>query len=517
MLGKIRSLQSGETQDDEVRGPEWCALRKAALFENIIDSLSETVLVVGRTGNIIFANKSQRAHLNGERHPTTQEGYEAGYAIFSADGTRQLPFSEWPISRALRGDFIDSIELKSRLADGREGIFLLSSRPLLDDRGRSEGAIIVTRDITAMRRTEEELRHSQKLETIGQLTGGIAHDFNNMLAAILNASEVLQRGVSGNERLERAAAMVEKAALRGADLTRHLLAFARRQTLSPVALDLAGLLDDALMLIRPALGATIEIEVEALPGVYAFVDPAQLTSALLNLCVNARDAMAPNGGRLTLKVCEQDGFAQIDVIDSGCGMSAETLSRAVEPFFTTKDVGKGSGLGLSMVYGFAQQSGGDLRIESKVGVGTHVRLRVPKSIAPAPAVAAAAPMTLPRTPLSVLVVDDDSLVREALCLQLGDAGFSTISAPDGHAALAMLDEGATFDVLLTDMVMPRGMTGLALAEEVRARRPDVRVIISTGYVEQDLPDQGPNWLLLRKPYTSSKLFATLRSVVLQTN
>jgi len=493
---------------------EQLAVRKAALFETIINSMSEHVLVVDRTGEVIFGNVSQRRHLEGASSPRTSQEWNEGYAIYTADGSRKLEFSEWPLSRALRGDFIESIELRARFPGRPDSIFLLSSRPLIDEAtGELEGAIFVSRDITAMRRTEEELRHSQKLETIGHLTGGIAHDFNNVLAAVLNSSEVLMRAVAGNERLERAASTIERAALRGAELTRHLLAFARRQTLSPKPIDLDLLLADALMLIRPAIGAMIDISVDAQPKVCAFADPVQLTSALLNLCVNARDAMSGQGV-LTIEVREANGLVEVSVSDTGCGMSPEVRRRAVEPFFTTKEVGKGSGLGLSMVYGFAQQSGGDLRIESDVGIGARITLVLPKAAAPAASVAAPQRSAeAPVQPMRVLVVDDDAMVREALCLHLSSAGFQTEAAEDGPTALAMIEAGLSFDLLLTDMVMPRGMTGLALAEHLRASRPGTRVIISTGYVEDELPDAGPNWLLLRKPYTSEELFAAMRRAV----
>ncbi|HYD86855.1 MAG TPA: ATP-binding protein [Vitreimonas sp.] len=511
MLTSLKLAQTGG-QCELTR--EQIALRRAALFETIIDSMTEHVLVVDRTGAVIFGNKSQRKHLDGAPAPRTREEWEEAYAIHTADGSRKLEFSEWPLNRALRGDFIESIELRARFPGQSDNFFLLSSRPLIDETtGQIEGAIFVSRDITAMRRTEEELRHSQKLETIGQLTGGIAHDFNNVLAAVLNSSEVLARAVVGDEKLERAAATIEKAALRGAELTRHLLAFARHQTLSPKPIDLASFLTDALMLIRPAIGAMIEIDVEVQHGLHAFADPVQLTTALLNLCVNARDAMS-GVGELTIRICETEGLVEICVADTGCGMSPEVRERAVEPFFTTKEVGKGSGLGLSMVYGFAQQSGGNLRIESKPGAGARITLALPKAAAPAPVAISAAPPTLPVSPMRVLIVDDDAMVREALKLHLSSAGFQTTTAADGPEAIALIEAGLEFDLLFTDMVMPRGMTGLALAEKLRERRPEIRVIVSTGYVEDDLPEAGPNWLLLRKPYSSNELFGAIRRLIL---
>lgn len=492
---------------------------RAALFESIMESMGESVLVVDRDGKEVFGNRELRrfrgevsdgGDLNAWRQPAVM-------TISDATG-RPLPPEDWPVARALRNDYATNFEIRvvgmAHVPPGQEVVLAISTRSLKDSAGNIEGAVIVTRDITSVRQTEDKLRQSQKLETIGQLTGGIAHDFNNVLAAVLNAAEVVRRGVAGNARLEHAASMIEKAALRGADLTKHLLAFARKQSLNPVATDVTALVDEALLLLRPALGATIDVKVDSTGALYALADPGLLTSALLNLCINARDAMGDRGGALTISLGEAGGMVEITVADTGSGMSPETLSRAVEPFFTTKDIGKGSGLGLSMVFGFAKQSGGDLRIESELGKGTRITILLPVAVAPSSGSAPPEPHPLAPRPIRVLVVDDDELVRDALCMQLTDAGFTTIQAQDGPAALALIDAGIEFDLLFTDMVMPRGMSGVTLAEHVRTRKPDVRVIISTGYVEKELPEGGPNWQLLRKPYTSGALFTVLQNVML---
>src|SRR5262249_31867054 len=355
---------------------------------------------------------------------------------------------------------------------------------LVDALGQIEGAVIVTRDITAERKTQQQLQQSQKLETIGQLTGGVAHDFNNMLAAILSSAEVLSRGVRGDARLEQASATIEKASLRGADLTRHLLAFARKQTLQPVATDINALVQEALSLARPALGATIDILVVSSGEAYALVDPSQLTSALLNLCVNAREAMGDEGGALTISIETPHGAETVRIVveDTGCGMSPEIAARAIEPFFTTKGHGKGTGLGLSMVFGFARQSGGDLWIESAVGKGTTMTMLLPRTAAPAPKALARGFQTVDQR-LRILVVDDDDLVRQALALQLTDGGFEALAVRDGPEALKSIDNGLAFDLLLTDVVMPHGMSGVALAQEVLKRRPEARILLSTGFAD----------------------------------
>ena len=492
---------------------------RLALYESIMDSMGESVLVVDREGKEVYANKELKRFrgegftgqdLDAWRKPSVM-------TIWDMSG-RELPYDEWPVARALRGDFKDNFEIRVRgMAHTSEDVVLaISTRSLVDSSGVVEGAVIVTRDITAVRQTEEKLLQSQKLETIGQLTGGIAHDFNNMLAAILSATEVLKRGVEGNAKLDLAANTVEKAALRGAELTRHLLAFARKQTLMPTAVDVPALVSETLMLLRPALGATIEVDVQIDTPIFARADASQLTSALLNLCINARDAMGEAGGKLTISAGPMpfaEDFVRLAVTDTGSGMSEETIRRAVEPFFTTKGVGKGSGLGLSMVYGFLQQSGGDLKIESRIGEGTTCTMLLPRAAMPS----MTAPEIVRERPtgkLRVLVVDDDELVREALCLQLNDGGFTSVAAEDGPAALALIDSGVQFDILLADMVMPRGMTGVTLAEEIRKRRENVRAIISTGYVDREIDVGETGLLLLHKPYTSAELFDALRTAML---
>ncbi len=488
---------------------------RAALFESILESMGESVLLVDRDGKEIYGNKELRRFrgqvgagedLDAWRQPDRME-------IFDADGNKLSP-EDWPVARALRGDFKTNFEIRVRGMGhtSDEVVLAISTRSLVDASGEIVGAVIVTRDITAERKIQQQLQQSQKLETIGQLTGGVAHDFNNMLAAILSSAEVVSRGVRGNPRLEQASATIEKAALRGADLTRHLLAFARKQTLQPVATDINALVQETLALARPALGATIDILVVSSGEAYALVDPSQLTSALLNLCVNARDAMDEQGGALTISIETPHGAETVRIVveDTGCGMSPDTMARAIEPFFTTKGHGRGTGLGLSMVFGFARQSGGDLLIESELGKGSAMTLILPRIAAPAPAQIGAGNEALEGR-LRILVVDDDDLVREALTLQLNDGGFDAIAVCDGPEALARIDQGLAFDVLLTDVVMPQGISGVALAEEVVRRRPSARVLLSTGYVDREVKGAA-RWPLLRKPYTTPELHAALRRV-----
>jgi signal transduction histidine kinase/CheY-like chemotaxis protein len=504
------------------------AERRAALFAAVLDSMGESVLVVDRHGNEVWGNRELR-RFRGET-PLPGEKLDdwrtpKNMRIFDKDGNELAP-EDWPVARALRGDFKTNFEIRVQgmRHTAEEVVLAISTRSLINVEGVIEGAVITTRDITSVRQIEEQLRQSQKLETIGQLTGGIAHDFNNMLAAIFSSVEVLKKGVAGNARLEMAVDLIDRASIRGADLTRHLLAFARKQTLRPTSVDAVALVSEALVLARPALGATVEIETR-FPSetLYALVDAPQLASALLNLCINARDAM--NGGGKVVVSIEADtvalataalkpgAYVRIAVTDTGSGMTEEVKQKAVEPFFTTKGPAKGSGLGLSMVFGFVRQSGGDLEIESDVGVGTTITLIVPRAEAPTREDAKAAAPPKVQGKIRILMVDDDDMVRQALALQLTEEGFETITASDAPDALRLLDEGVQFDVLLTDMVMPHGVNGAELAVEVRKRLPGARVILSTGYSEHEVAHEGA--LLLRKPYTTQQLFAALRAVFME--
>src|SRR5256714_7449246 len=367
---------------------------------------------------------------------------------------------------------------------------LLVKFPVFDDRGEITGVGTVMADITEQKRTESQLAQAQRIEAIGQLTGGIAHDFNNLLTSILLNADVLA-GVL-DDRLRPLAEAVRMAAERGADLTRRLLVFGRRQMLEPRPTDLKELLTGMEALMHRTLGEHIEIRWQHGTDLWsATVDPGQLENAVLNLAVNARDAM-PNGGQLTIETANVEfdteqaaaypeikagQFVMIAVGDTGSGMPADVVARAFEPFFTTKDVGKGTGLGLSMVYGFVKQSGGHARIYSEVGIGTVVRIYLPRSGA-ARRAASLAPTTaaeLPRGSETILFVEDDPMVREHTGRQIVGLGYAVLAAENGAEALALVENGNVPDLLFTDVVMPGGINVRQLALRLRERRPRLRV------------------------------------------
>jgi len=356
--------------------------------------------------------------------------------------------------------------------------------------------------MTEFHDTEDKLRQAQKMEAVGQLTGGVAHDFNNLLTVILGNVELARETVGLDTDVSSLLEAAQRAAQRGGELTGRLLAFSRRQTLLPQRVDVNRLVDEIVKLLQRTLGAAITIETKrGSTPTFAIVDPGQLENALLNLGVNARDAM-PSGGTLTIAIGQialddvharsyqeiaPGDYVTITVSDDGTGMTEEVKARAIEPFFTTKDVGKGSGLGLSMVYGFVKQSGGHLTIYSEGGQGTTIRLYLPVH-ADEKAVLQQQPIPVPEAlgkGQVVLVVEDDVDVRTIVVAMLEKLGFSVVSASDGHAALIELGRNPAFDLMITDIVMPRGMSGIQLAKDTHAKWPRMPIIFVSGYSEDN--------------------------------
>jgi signal transduction histidine kinase/CheY-like chemotaxis protein len=370
---------------------------------------------------------------------------------------------------------------------------------------------------------EQQLLQSQKMESLGQLTGGIAHDFNNLLAVILGNLDLLRKRVNDDERARRLLDGAIEGAQRGAALTRRLLAFSRRQDLTPQAVDVPTLVASMIELLSRSLGPSIEIMTRfppALPPVK--VDPNQLELALLNLAVNARDAM-PIGGTITIsaRVEEVPGsndsglsagsYVCISVSDTGVGMEAATLARAVEPFFTTKGVGKGTGLGLSMIHGLAVQSGGTLKLKSEVAVGTTAEIWLPQGESVAETRAGDERIHPPHRNCLVLLVEDDPLVMTGTAAMLEDLGHTVIEATSGEAALKVLRKNASVDLVVTDHAMP-GMTGMELAEHIRANWPTIPILLASGYAE--LPElAGHNVPRLTKPFRQDELAKAIAAVV----
>jgi PAS domain S-box-containing protein len=398
--------------------------------------------------------------------------------------------------------------------------------------GEARCVAVSARDVTESRQLEEQLRQAQKMEAVGQLTGGVAHDFNNLLTVVIGNLDVMELGLT-DERLVRLLGAARRGAERAATLTHRLLAFSRKQPLAPQPVDLNKLVGGMSDLLRRSLGETVTIDTSLAGDLWqTSADANQIENALLNLALNARDAMAP-GGKLTIGTANavldaayaarypevaRGDYALLSVTDTGTGMSAETLAKAFEPFFTTKDIGNGSGLGLSMVYGFARQSGGHAAIKSAPGHGTTVELYLPRLIAPAAAPEAAPIVPMPdhRTGEIILVVEDDEDVRAYSVTALETLGYVVHAARHAEDALRKLDELDRVDLLFTDVGLPGGTNGRELAEAAVATRPSLKVLFTTGYASRAVVRDGtvdPGIDMIGKPFTLKEIALKLRDVL----
>jgi signal transduction histidine kinase/ActR/RegA family two-component response regulator len=446
---------------------------------------------------------------------------------------RQAVIGIW--SRALRGEeFVEVAEFGDPQRDRR--FYEMRFSTLRNAHGAQIGAYQFVYDVTQrleeqkrLRDAEAALRQSQKMEAVGQLTGGIAHDFNNLLTGIMGSLELLQSRLSQGRlnEVDRYVATAQGAARRAAALTHRLLAFSRRQTLDPKPTDLNRLVAGMEELIRRTVGPQIALEVVTAGGLWStLVDSSQLESALLNLCINARDAM-PEGGRLTIETAnkwldhhaagERDlppgQYISLCVTDTGTGMPPDVIQRAFEPFFTTKPIGQGTGLGLSMVYGFVRQSGGQVRIYSELGDGTTMCLYLPRYYSKG---AEQSPVADTRTAAraqhgqTVLVVDDEPSVRMLVTDVLEELGFDVIEAGDGPSGLKVLQSDVRVDLLITDVGLPGGLNGRQLADAARATRTNLNVLFITGYAENAIIGNGqlaPGMQILTKPFVVDALAA----------
>jgi PAS domain S-box-containing protein len=399
--------------------------------------------------------------------------------------------------------------------------------------GYEEIVQLIARDVTERMALEKQLRQSQKMEAVGQLTGGVAHDFNNILTVIIGTAEILAETVSNDPDLTAIVKSIDEAAERGAQLTKRMLAFARKQPLQPRRLDLNEVVTRSVTMLQRVLGEDIAVKAVLAPDLWAAVaDPSQIEDAVLNLAVNARDAM-PNGGDLLIETANaylDEHFAEqndevvpgdyvaVNVIDSGTGMSAEVIEHAFEPFFTTKEVGSGTGLGLSMVYGVVKQSRGHVKIYSELGLGTSVKLFLPRATGSETAVDSPnlAPRGASEKSETILVVEDDAAVRGTVVTMLENLGYRVRQAENGHTALDILRSSAEIDLLFSDVIMPKGMSGIDLLGEAWAHRPSLRALLTSGYSEhfiklrakldRDVP-------LLGKPYGRQQLAQKIRAAL----
>lgn len=440
---------------------------------------------------------------------------------------------EWRrvLGKLLKADVWDG-RVRHQRQDGQKRWIQSHLTLVRNEAGEPKSILAINTDVTEKLALEEQLRHSQRLESIGQLTGGVAHDFNNLLTVILGNAELLGEALSEQPTLKAMADMTQAAARRGADLTSQLLAFARRQTLEPKTVDVAELVRGMKPLLERSLPENIEIRLVDETDLWpASIDPTQLESALLNLALNARDAM-PNGGRLEISVKNREidqnyaanhaelnpgDYLELAVTDTGCGIRQENMERLFEPFFTTKEKGKGTGLGLPMVYGFIKQSGGHINVDSEVGVGTTVRMYLRRADGKDEAISRDSPNAgEPTGTERVLLVEDDPLVREHVSRLVRQLGYQVQTAGSGAEALRIARSQPAFALLFTDVILPGELRGPDLAREMRRIHPDIRVLLTSGYPEdaiQTSSKASDDFQLLQKPYRKADLARRLREVL----
>lgn len=500
--------------------------RQRALLENS----SDVIATIDRKGIITYITPSATQLLG---IPADQlEGRSARDLLNELTPTDKLTLPSPSLSdRHQDGRRVRWLQLRSRSGETR--IWQAISGDL--DSNGVEGRIVNARDVTEQVHNEELLREAQKLEAIGKLTGGVAHDFNNYLAIILGNLELMQMKLAGREDIEPLLANALRGADRASELTHSLLAFSRRSPLTPRRVDPAELVMEIARLLERTLGASIKVELDVAPDVWpVLVDEAQLGTALINLANNARDAM-PQGGILSICVhnvpqagstdagtgAGPDDQVRIEVRDTGHGMDREVQANAVQPFFTTKPAGHGTGLGLSMVYGFVKQSGGTIEIHSVPGQGTSVQICLPRArnAPPATPSAPAAPAAIrPATNHeAVLAVEDNDMLREIVALRLANLGYRVTTAEHAEAALQIIrDPSQAIDLLFTDILMPGNMTGIVLADEARRIRPGLRVLLTSGYSGHELEAASRNavgYPLLSKPYSQELLARMVRDAL----
>src|SRR5215216_620952 len=516
---KVTALQRAASERDEA----YAALSASqARFQTIMDHAPVAVLLKDLEFRYTFVNRAFE----------TWSGWSAADVIGKTalevlprqDGEFQIAHAREVIAKRAPVQREVTISLP---AGTRTALYI--KFPIFGAGGTMNAIGGIAVDITGLKQMEAQLTQSQKMEAVGQLTGGIAHDFNNLLTAILINADILVQQLGSDQNLQRLAQVTLEAAERGAELTSRLLAFSRRQMLEARTVDVNALIVEMEQLMQRSLGEHVSIALALKHDLQpAHIDPHQLETALLNLAVNARDAM-PDGGSLTIETSNamlDEGYARthaevqpgeyvmVAVSDTGTGMPPEVAARAFEPFFTTKGVGRGTGLGLSMVYGFVKQSSGHVKIYSEEGHGTSVKIYLPRATGLQQTMAEAlVSVDIEGGNETVLVVEDDKLVRRYVMTQIESLGYTTLEATNASEALHFIDQARVIDLLFTDVIMPGIMNGRQLVDEALKRRPGLKTLFTSGYTENAIVHHGrldSGVLLLAKPYRKSELARMIR-------
>jgi PAS domain S-box-containing protein len=517
--GKIVGISKAARDVTESKRTQHALSQEIEERQRIFDTSNDLILVTDTAGNFIQVSPSVTAILGYQ--PSDMIGHSAVEFIHPDD----LEHTRREMRAARRGQSKRNFETRYVNKEGKA--VALNWTGTWSEPVRRH--FFIGRDLTEKQAAEAQLRHAQKMDAVGQLTGGVAHDFNNILTVITGTIGILEEAVADQPQLAAIAKLIDEAAERGANLTKHLLAFARKQPLQPVEVDVNALVLEAAKLLNPTLGENIEITPLLAEDAWtALADPNLLMTAVLNLAINARDAM-PNGGKLALETSNifldenyasmhnevtAGNYVMIAVSDTGSGIPPALLERVFEPFFTTKEVGRGTGLGLSMVFGFVKQSGGHVKIYSEQGHGTSVKIYLPRATGlQQTAAEALVSAAIEGGHETVLVVEDDALVRRYVMTQIESLGYSTLEAANASDALRFIDEIPTIDLLFTDVIMPGIMNGRQLVDEALKRRPGLKTLYTSGYTENAIVHHGrldSGVLLLAKPYRKSELARMIR-------
>jgi PAS domain S-box-containing protein len=516
----VQDITQQRAVQEALRASQLRLAEQAALLDKSTDS----ILVWDIQGRLLYWNRSAASVYRPLSHATVGRPVQE---VLHVDPDEFMKDTEKVLEA---GELRKVVKLVA--TDGQPTIIQSHQTLVRDAAGHPKSILAINTDISERVAIEERLRQTERLDAVGQLTGGVAHDFNNLLTVILGSAEVLVEDLAHDTELHALADITKRAAERGAALTQRLLAFARRQTLEPRPIDLHALLSDLQTLLRRTLREDVDLAVVEANNVwYALVDPAQLENALLNLCLNAQDAM-PQGGQLTISTenasldqsyadmyteVTPGDYVMVVVADSGTGIPPELLGRVFDPFFTTKEFGKGTGLGLSMVYGFIKQSHGHITVYSELAHGTSVRMYLPRATdAAAAADEAAINLSDLQGSETILVVEDDDMVRGNTQRQLTSLGYHVITAANGQEALTVVRTGMPINLLFTDVVMPGGMNGPALARAARVLQPELLVLYTSGYTENVIVHQGrldAGVHLVSKPYTRAELARKVRTAL----
>ena len=523
-----------ESRTMALRESEAALRKQTEVLESILQSMGDGVLVVDQAGKfLVFNDAARRLHGSGPQHIDVKE-WAASLGLRQPDMVTPFPADEIPLSRAMKGESVDNVEMFINRQDAPPGVRVsATARPLKDREGQVLGGVVVLRDITRQHQLEEQLRQSQRMESIGKLVGGVAHDFNNLLTAILGYAALLLENLRTGSDAHRDAEQIQKASERAAALTRQLLAFSRKQILQARVVDINAILLGMNPMLHRLIGEDIKLFVlpaDSLAKVKA--DPTQVEQIILNLTINARDAM-PKGGELTIEtantVLDQNQverhvdvapgpYIMLAVSDSGCGMNSETKARIFEPFFTTKPPGQGTGMGLATVYSIVKQSGGHVWVYSEPAQGTSLKIYLPQSengerqqgMVSVPASSRATGSE------TILLVEDEQTVRDLAGSVLKRGGYTVLAACDGEEALVLSKNHAgDIHLMITDAIMP-GMRGHELAEVMGKLRPQVKVLFISGYTDDAAIHQGvlvEGIQFLQKPFTPDALALKVRSVL----